>query len=78
MERFITEITYQPVAHDPFTGPSIVLTSPTTEPQREVWAASQMSAEASCAYNESVSLELDGVLDVPLMQRSIDRLVQRH
>ncbi|MBP6392027.1 MAG: amino acid adenylation domain-containing protein [Flavobacteriales bacterium] len=78
MERFITEITYQPVVHDPFAGPSIVLTSPTTEPQREVWAASQMSAEASCAYNESVSLELEGVVDIPVIANTIDRLVQRH
>lgn len=77
VERFITEITYQPVVHDPFAGPSIVLTSPTTEPQREVWAASQMSAEA-CAYNESVSLELEGVVDIPVIANTIDRLVQRH
>ncbi|MBK7087054.1 MAG: hypothetical protein IPH53_21360 [Flavobacteriales bacterium] len=37
-----------------------------------------MSAEASCAYNESVSLELDGPLDLQAMRHTIERLVQRH
>src|SRR5262249_10249356 len=35
-----------------------------TEPQREVWLADRLGAEASLAYNESVSLHLRGELDV--------------
>ncbi|HXN33470.1 MAG TPA: hypothetical protein VN894_16490 [Polyangiaceae bacterium] len=28
-----------PPAHDPFAGPAILMTVPTTEPQREIWTA---------------------------------------
>lgn len=78
MEKFITEPTFHPVDFDPFAGPPIACTAPTTEAQREVWVASQMSAEASCAYIESVSLDLHGELDPAAMERTIHQLVERH
>ncbi|MCC6655645.1 MAG: amino acid adenylation domain-containing protein [Flavobacteriales bacterium] len=78
MEQFIKENRYIPVDYDPFTGNPVELTAPTTEPQREVWAASQVSEEASCSYNESVSLDFDGALDEPVLRASITALVQRH
>ena len=37
---------------DPFAGPSIEVVLTTTEPQREVWLADQMSCDASLAFNE--------------------------
>ncbi len=78
MEKFIPEIKYAPVDFDPFVGEAIERTVPSTEAQREVFIASQMGKEASCAYNESVSLELKGALDVTALEQSIARLVQRH
>ncbi len=78
MEQFTKERILIPVEYDPFTGTPIQLTAPTTEPQREVWAASQVSEEASCSYNESVSLELDGPLDITILKASIASLVLRH
>ena len=78
MEKFIPEITYTPVDFDPFAGEAIERTVPSTEAQREVFIASQMGTEASCAYNESVSLELKGALDVAALENSLTRLVQRH
>lgn len=77
-EKFITKPGYKPVDFDPFAGPAIACTAPSTEAQREVWVASQMSTEASCAYIESVSLELAGPLDPALMERTIRKLVERH
>ena len=58
MEKFIPETRLVPVDFDPFVGAPIERTVPTTEAQREVFIASTMGEEASCAYNESVSLEL--------------------
>jgi amino acid adenylation domain-containing protein len=78
MEKFIPEITYTPVDFDPFFGEAIERTVPSTEAQREVFIAAQMGAEASCAYNESVSLELKGPLDTSILEDSIARLVARH
>ena len=39
-------------------------TFPLTDSQQEIWLACQMGAEASCAFNEGVSLRLRGPLDV--------------
>jgi amino acid adenylation domain-containing protein len=78
MEKFIKTPALVPVDFDPFSGSPMELTAPTTEPQREVWAASQMSAEASCSYNESVSLDLQGPLDLDVLNTSVRALIQRH
>ncbi len=78
MEKFFTETRFKPVDFDPFKGPAIERTVPSTEPQREVFIASRMGPEASCAYNESVSLVLIGPLDRSVLERGINLLVQRH
>ncbi|MBK8226302.1 MAG: amino acid adenylation domain-containing protein [Flavobacteriales bacterium] len=78
MEKFIQEPRFVAVDFDPFTGPSIERTIPTTEAQREVLTASEMGVDASCAYNESVSLELKGTLDRPALERAMHELVKRH
>ena len=52
--------------------------APITDSQREVLLASQMDATASCAFNESVTLHLDGTLDRDALLRSLETLVQRH
>lgn len=78
MEKFIQEPRFVAVDFDPFTGPSIERTVPTTEAQREVLTASEMGVDASCAYNESVSLELKGTLDLAAIERAMHELVKRH
>ncbi|MEZ4740697.1 MAG: condensation domain-containing protein [Flavobacteriales bacterium] len=78
MEKFTFEPVLVPVEHDPFVGPPIERIIPTTDAQREVLAASEMGPEASCAYNESVTLELKGELDRSAMEQAIRSLVARH
>ncbi|MBL7939470.1 MAG: amino acid adenylation domain-containing protein [Flavobacteriales bacterium] len=78
MEKFIQEPRFVAVDFDPFTGPAIQRTIPTTEAQREVLTASEMGVDASCAYNESVSLELKGALDQAALERAMHELVNRH
>ena len=78
MEIFTPETQLQAVEHDPFAGPAISCTVPSTEPQREVFIASRMGREASCAYNESVSLLLTGPLDRSVMERTLALVVDRH
>lgn len=78
MEKFVPEIRLLSTEHDPFSGPAVLLTYPTTGPQREVWTASQLSDEASCAYNESVSLALDGPLDAAALRAAVAELGVRH
>jgi amino acid adenylation domain-containing protein len=49
-----------------------------TEEQTEIWLSAQVSDEASCAFNESVTLRLRGALDESALQRALDRIVARH
>ena len=78
MEKFITETRFVPVDFDPFAGSTIERIIPTTEAQREVLTASEMGVDASCAYNESVSLELSGDLDRSALDAAMQQLVRRH
>lgn len=78
MERFVPQIRKVPVSFDPFAGPAIVSTVPTTEAQREVWTAAQMGEEASLAYNESVTLELTGELRTDALRQAFTHVVGRH
>lgn len=78
MEDFIRATKLVPVDFDPFQGPPIQRTVPTTEAQLEVFAASTMGDDANCAYIESVSLILEGVLDRPALEGALQDLVDRH
>ncbi|MEY4577637.1 MAG: hypothetical protein RL701_2340, partial [Pseudomonadota bacterium] len=63
---------------DPFAGPQILATTPSTEAQREIWTAAQIGPHASLAYNESITLELRGVVDIPRLHEAFQTLVLRH
>ncbi|PZM07424.1 non-ribosomal peptide synthetase/type I polyketide synthase [Rhizobium tubonense] len=52
--------------------------APLTEAQTEVWLAAQAGDEASCAFNESFSLTLEGAFDEAAFLKAIDRVVARH
>jgi amino acid adenylation domain-containing protein len=49
-----------------------------TESQTEIWLAAQMGDEASCAFNESVSLEMRGALNPAALQEALTLLFARH
>ena len=51
---------------------------PATEAQQEIWASVQMGDDANCAYNESVSLTLRGMLDVRSLREALALTIQRH
>src|SRR3569833_4782178 len=53
-------------------------TVPATQPQREVRLADRLGVEFSLAYNESVSISLQGELDPAVLRRSLQELPRRH
>lgn len=68
-----------PVDYDPFFGPAIAGIAPVIESQAEIWASCQIGgADASRAYNESVSLLLQGKLDYAAMASALQEIVQRY
>ena len=63
---------------NPFACGEIERVAPSTFAQREVIASSQMSDEASTAFNEGVTIHIRGAVDVELFERSFQVLVDRH
>lgn len=53
-------------------------TAPLTEAQKEIWLAAQVGDEASCSFNESFTMALDGALDRERLGRALDAVVARH
>ncbi len=51
---------------------------PLSEAQQQLWFLSQISDEASIAYNESVSLCLHGALNVTALHGALQTVVDRH
>lgn len=49
-----------------------------TLPQRGIYASSQLSAQLSASYNESVTLHLWGQISISKSIRALQRLVDRH
>ncbi|OOG53856.1 hypothetical protein B0E47_11665 [Rhodanobacter sp. B05] len=66
------------VDYDPFDAGALTRVVPSTEPQREIWLAAKLSAEASLAYNESAGLRLHGTLDRGALHAALQDLVGRH
>ncbi|MEA3151979.1 MAG: hypothetical protein QOD56_2918, partial [Gammaproteobacteria bacterium] len=51
---------------------------PLTESQIEIWLAAQLGDEASCAVNESVSLRMQGELNLAALRAAMTQVVARH
>ena len=63
---------------DPFASADLERVAPSTEAQREVWLASQLSVEASLAFNEAVLIRFKGPLSIQAMNDALQLLVPRH
>jgi amino acid adenylation domain-containing protein len=66
------------VNHNPFLSGEIIAIGETTESQKEMWAAIDNSSEHSLCYNESVRIELNGKLNLELLQRAYQEVIRRH
>ncbi len=53
-------------------------TVPLTESQTEIWLSAQNGDEASCAFNESVTLRLNGPLDLSALRTAMETIMARH
>ena len=50
----------------------------TTDAQKEIWAAAALGDLENLAYNESITIEIEGTLDPSLLHRALVDLCQRH
>jgi amino acid adenylation domain-containing protein len=65
-------------AHARFSDSVPEVRVPLTEPQREVWVATQLGDGASASFNLSLRFAFQGELDVAAMRTSLQALVDRH
>ena len=63
---------------NPFAGGELLRVAPATGPQREIIASAQLGDVANTAFNEAVSVRLNGNLDVDLLRRCFDALIAKH
>jgi iturin family lipopeptide synthetase A len=56
----------------------VLHTVPLTEQQKQFWIIAQMGEESSSAYNESITLQLKGILNVTALERAFRQLIHRH
>ncbi|WP_414578854.1 MupA/Atu3671 family FMN-dependent luciferase-like monooxygenase [Anabaena sp. CCY 9402-a] len=54
------------------------ITAPLSTAQKQLWVLAQLSNEASTAYNESVSIKLQGKLNLPALTQAMQQIVNRH
>ncbi|CAG9193837.1 Malonyl CoA-acyl carrier protein transacylase [Paraburkholderia caribensis] len=62
----------------PQAEPLQLTQAPLTEPQKEIWLSAQLGNEASLAFNESFTLELNGNLNEAAFERAFAATVARH
>lgn len=64
---------------NPFQGPELESIIHTTRAQSEIWTACYFGGkDAARAYNESISIEFDGLLDYNHLDQAIQTVVERH
>lgn len=69
----------QAIDYNPFSANKLEKVIPATEQQLEIWSSVLFGGpEASLAFNESVTLRLDGALSVEALKRAFAQVVERH
>ena len=78
MQRSVVK-QHSSISFDPFDGIAIEKVILTTQSQAEIWIACKLGGkDANRAYNESISLVFEGVLDENALTEAIQNVVQRH
>ncbi|MDO9551820.1 amino acid adenylation domain-containing protein [Rhodonellum sp.] len=73
------DIFLEPVDFNPFPEKEIEKIVGMVDAQKEMWLSAVVDGvESNLSYNESISLDLKGDLDIPVLQASFDELVRRH
>jgi len=79
MDKGISNNDLLPIDFDPFAGPEIIRVVPAIEPQLEIWASCIIGGEdANRAFNESVSLLLQGEFNHAAMESALHDVIKRH
>jgi amino acid adenylation domain-containing protein len=68
-----------PVEHDPFSESGELQDFvAATDSQKEIWVALQLQPEANLAYNESITIRLEGPMQAELLRKAVEALPEFH
>ena len=71
------DLTFEAIDFDPFAPGSASVTS--TQAQREIFTSVLLGGDAAnCAYNESVTLKISGVLEKEKLKNAFSQVINRH
>jgi amino acid adenylation domain-containing protein len=66
------------VDFNPFRGGEISRRAPSTEPQREILTAALLDDVANTAYNEAISMRIEGPIGPEAVERAFRQVIDRH
>lgn len=66
------------VISQPFAAPDLEAVISMTPSQLEIWATCMESDTASCAYNNTIRISIEGSLDLTALSTAVDALIARH
>ena len=66
------------VQYNPFSSGPISSAIATTEAQREIWATLALDHDATLCYNESLALEMHGVVNAEILNLAFQEILKRH
>ena len=70
---------FQTIDYNPFSTHRLQKVVPATEQQLEIWSSILFGhTEASLAFNESVTIRLDGALNAEALEQAFAQVLQRH
>lgn len=74
----VNQETCRKVSYNPFAAGPILIATPTTEAQREMWATIALEPRASLCYNEVLAIHLRGELDHKALDFAYQEIIKRH
>lgn len=72
------QVTMTKVSYNPFCSVPILIPTPTTESQREIWATLQMDPDSTLCYNEALEISLRGQVDSRKLDAAFQEVLKRH
>ncbi len=66
------------VDYNPFSAGPVSIAMPTSEGQREIWGSLALDKDATLCYNESLSMDLKGMVNPQVLNLAFQEIIKRH
>lgn len=73
-----SQMTLTKVSYNPFSTTPVLIPTPTTASQREIWTTMQLDPESSLCFNEVLEVTLCGHVDEQVLLSALREVLSRH